>query len=70
MTYQIIKCSAKKFCLTEEWLNKIQEEVVKINRITTEAYHLLNIHIRRLIEEKKRNSKIRKELFNSILLCC
>jgi hypothetical protein len=60
MTYQIIKCSAKKFCLTEEWLNKIQEEVVKINRITTEAYHLLNIHIRRLIEEKKEIPKLEK----------
>ena len=60
MSYIILKCSAKKFCHTEEWLEKIQEVVTSVNKITTEAYHLLNLHVRRLIQENKKIQKLEK----------
>jgi len=47
-----VKCSLKRFLKENEFLvDKVQDAVERMNRITTEAYHLLNLHIRRLIEE-------------------
>lgn len=49
-----IKCSLKRLLLkNENIINVIQAAVIRINRIITEAYHLLNLHIRRLLEGKQ-----------------
>ncbi len=51
--YTIIKCSLQEFCIDVKWMNVIQDAVERANRIVTEGYHLLNLHVRRLIEEEK-----------------
>jgi len=47
-----VKCSLRKLCREDKkWIELIQEKVVEMDKIVTEAYHLLNLHVRRLLEE-------------------
>ncbi len=49
-----VKCSLKRLLLNNENIMKVvQAAVIRVNRIITEAYHLLNLHIRRLLEGKQ-----------------
>lgn len=48
----IVKCSIKRFFKNNNSLiERIQKYVEQLNRIITEAYHLFNLHIRRLLEQ-------------------
>jgi len=48
----IVKCSIKRFFKNNDHLiERIQRYVEQMNRIITEAYHLFNLHIRRLLEQ-------------------
>lgn len=61
-----IKCSLKRLLKkNEEIIKVIQAAVIRMNQIITEVYHLLNLHIRRLLEGKQSipnmdNSCVRK----------
>jgi len=48
----VVKCSLQRlFKGNKSLIKKIQGAVEKMNQIVTETYHLLNLHIRRLLEE-------------------
>ena len=49
----VIKYSVYKVFQSEELLERIREWIPIMDKITTEAYHLLNLHILRLCEESK-----------------
>ena len=67
--YTIIKCSLKKFCKREDLTQRIQESVEKVNRITTEAYHLLNLHVRRLLDAKEPIPKLESNYLRQFFYC-
>src|SRR5690349_7176075 len=48
-----VKMSLKKFCQSQKLVETIQEYVQAVDRIVTEAYHLLYLHVLRLLNEKK-----------------
>lgn len=46
-----VKCSLKRFLLHDgALLQRVNDAVHRMNGIITETYHLLNLHLRRLIE--------------------
>ncbi len=61
----VIKSSLEHFFSTKQAKDIlfpiIQENVGRIDKITVEVYHLINLHIRRLLEENKPITKIDQE---------
>ena len=57
-----LKSSLREFFKNNnELILVVQDAIVRMNRIVTETYHLINLHIRRLIEEKKVISNLTTE---------
>jgi hypothetical protein len=48
----IVKRSLRKLSLSNEFEEKIQQAVYEVNSIVTEGYHLIYLHVLRLLEEK------------------